>query len=60
MCDIGEMIRTWGSPSTWRKTSAVATPTTKIRNGVAKYQTPVSELSKQAINHLSDGTVLGE
>jgi hypothetical protein len=60
MWDIGEMIRTWEIPRTWRKTSTVATLTTKIPNGVAKCQTPVSQLSKQAINHLSDGTVLGE
>ena len=48
MWDIGEMMRTGENPITWRKTSAVVMLTTKIRNCVAKYQTPVSELSKQA------------
>jgi len=49
-----------GNPSTWRKTCAVATLTTNIPNGVSKDQTPVSELSGQATNRLSDGTVFGE
>jgi hypothetical protein len=38
----------------------VATLTTNIPNGVAKDHTPISELSEQATNRLSDGTVLGE
>jgi hypothetical protein len=44
MWDIGEMIMTRINPSTWRKTCAVATLTTKIPIGVAKDQTQVSEL----------------
>jgi len=48
------------NPSTWRKTCAVAKLTTNIPNGVAKDRTPVSELSEQTTNRLSDGTVLGE
>jgi hypothetical protein len=55
-----EMIRTRENPRTWRKTCAVYTLTTNIPNGVAKDHTPVSELSEQATNRLSDGAVLDE
>jgi hypothetical protein len=53
------MIRT-GKDRGDPKYCTVATLTTNTPNGVARDQTPFSELSEQATNHLSDGTVLGE
>lgn len=54
------MIRKGESPSFWRKPRAVATLTTNIPNAISKDHTPVSELSEQATDCLSDGTVLDE
>jgi hypothetical protein len=60
MWDIGEKIRTGDNQSTRSKTSVVATLTTNIPNGVAKCQDQVSDISEQATNRMSDGTVLGK